>query len=183
MYYGDEIGMKTTPPERKEDVKDPIGITGWPKEKGRDGERTPMQWSTNPNAGFTTGTPWLPLPASAATINVATEERDSESLLNWYKAIIRLKKTVPAFENGANIMLDTENTKVLSWMRQAPGAPQVVAAVNFTGKEQTVNLAESGAGMRAKRVKTLLKTPGEAEPKALDQITLGPYGVYIGEVH
>ena len=44
MYYGEEIGMKTTPPTRKEDVKDPIGRTGWPKEKGRDGERTPMQW-------------------------------------------------------------------------------------------------------------------------------------------
>ncbi len=41
FYYGDEIGMKTTPPTRKEDVKDPVGITGWPKEKGRDGERTP----------------------------------------------------------------------------------------------------------------------------------------------
>ncbi len=48
-YYGAEIGMPTTPPTRKEDVKDPIGITGWPKEKGRDGERTPMQWT--PGAG------------------------------------------------------------------------------------------------------------------------------------
>ncbi len=65
MYYGDEIGMVTTPPTRKEDVKDPIGITGWPKEKGRDGERTPMQWSSEPNAGFTAGTPWLPVPPSA----------------------------------------------------------------------------------------------------------------------
>ena len=55
FYYGDEIGMKTTPPTRKEDVKDPIGITGWPKEKGRDGERTPMQWDASANAGFTTG--------------------------------------------------------------------------------------------------------------------------------
>jgi alpha-glucosidase len=43
FYYGDEIGMKTTPPTRKEDVKDPVGLTGWPKDKGRDGERTPMQ--------------------------------------------------------------------------------------------------------------------------------------------
>ena len=47
IYYGDEIGMVTTPPTRKEDVKDPIGITGWPKERGRDGERTPMQWNTS----------------------------------------------------------------------------------------------------------------------------------------
>src|SRR6201998_4516921 len=58
MYYGEEIGMKTTPPTRKEDVKDPIGRTGWPKERGRDGERTPMQWSDAANGGFSTPTPW-----------------------------------------------------------------------------------------------------------------------------
>ena len=54
MYYGQEIGMVTTPPKRKEDVKDPVGLVGWPKEKGRDGERTPMQWDTSKNAGFST---------------------------------------------------------------------------------------------------------------------------------
>src|SRR5437588_5999851 len=52
MYYGEEIGMTTTEPKRKEDVKDPIGKLGWPKEKGRDGERTPMQWDDTTNAGF-----------------------------------------------------------------------------------------------------------------------------------
>ena len=52
-------------PKRVEDVKDPIGVTGWPKEKGRDGERTPMQWSGEKNAGFTTGNnTWLPVTAS-----------------------------------------------------------------------------------------------------------------------
>ena len=55
MYYGEEIGMKNNEPTRKEDVKDPIGQLGWPTEKGRDGERTPMQWNDTPNAGFTTG--------------------------------------------------------------------------------------------------------------------------------
>ena len=182
MYYGDEIGMKTTPPRRKQDVKDPIGITGWPKEKGRDGERTPMQWDGSTNAGFTTGTPWLPVPPSAATVNARAEEQDPDSLLAWYKALIRLKKTVPAFVGGANIMLDTENAKVLSWLRQAPGAPQVVVSVNFTAEPQTVNLENAGAGLRAKPIKTLLKSPGGADPKTLDRITLGPFGVYIGVV-
>ncbi len=182
MYYGDEIGMKTTPPRRKEDVKDPIGITGWPKEKGRDGERTPMQWDGSANAGFTSGTPWLPVPRSAETVNVKAEERDPDSLFAWYKELIRLKKTVPAFENGANIMLDAENTKVLSWMRQAPGAPQVVVSVNFTAEPQTVNLAIGGVGIRPRKLKTLLKTPGAADPVALNRIELGPYGVYAGEV-
>jgi len=84
--------MKTTPPARKEDVKDPIGIAGWPKEKGRDGERTPMQWSAATQAGFTTGTPWLPVPPSAASINVKAEEGDPDSLLTWYTALIHLKE-------------------------------------------------------------------------------------------
>lgn len=182
MYYGDEIGMKTTPPTRQEDVKDPIGITGWPKEKGRDGERTPMQWDENLKAGFTTGTPWLPVPPSAKTINVRTEENDPNSLLAWYKTLIRLKKTVPAFEGGANIMLDPENTKVLSWMRQAPGAHQVLVCVNFMADTEIVDLTLDGPGMRARKLKTLLKTPGGPETVAINRIELGPYGVYIGEV-
>ncbi|MGO9228772.1 MAG: alpha-glucosidase [Bryobacteraceae bacterium] len=52
LYYGQELGMENNDPKRKEDVRDPIGITGWPKDKGRDGERTPMQWDAGPNAGF-----------------------------------------------------------------------------------------------------------------------------------
>jgi alpha-glucosidase len=182
FYYGDEIGMKTTPPTRKKDVKDPIGITGWPKEKGRDGERTPMQWTAEPNAGFTTGTPWLPVPPSAAIINVEAEKGDLNSLFNWYHSLIRLKKTVPAFEHGADVMLDQENTNVLSWMRQAPGAPQVVVSVNFTAQPQIVNLVSGGAGLKAGNLHTLLKSPGGTDPKSPDQIELGPFGVYIGEL-
>jgi alpha-glucosidase len=184
MYYGDEIGMKTTPPTRKRDVKDPIGVTGWPKEKGRDGERTPMQWDATANAGFTTATAaaWLPVPPSAATINVEAAKADPNSLLAWYKSLIQLKKTNPAFAHGSNLMLDTDNTKVLSWMRQEHGAAEVVVAVNFTAEPQTVNLATVGAGLKAARLKTLLKTPGGPEPKSLAAIDLGAYGVYIGEV-
>jgi glycosidase len=115
-------------------------------------------------------------------VNARAEEQDPDSLLAWYKALIRLKKTVPAFVGGANIMLDTENAKVLSWLRQAPGAPQVVVSVNFTAEPQTVNLENAGAGLRAKPMKTLLKSPGGADPKTLDRITLGPFGVYIGVV-
>src|SRR5579875_2660069 len=65
MYYGDAIGMVTTPPKSKADVKDPIGIRGWPKVKGRDGERTPMQWDAGQDAGFSTAArTWLPIPPS-----------------------------------------------------------------------------------------------------------------------
>jgi alpha-glucosidase len=181
FYYGDEIGMKTTPPRRKEDVKDPIGVTGWPKEKGRDGERTPMQWDASANAGFTTAAakPWLPVPPSAASINVAAEKGDPNSLLAWYQALIRLKKTNAAFAHGDNTMLDIANTKVLSWERQTGDTPAVVVSVNFTADPQTISLSVPGA---KGKIKTLLKTPGAADPSGTGEIELGPYGVHIGEV-
>jgi len=181
FYYGDEIGMKTTPPTRKEDVKDPVGVTGWPKDKGRDGERTPMQWDASANAGFTAGAvkPWLPVPPTSATVNVQAEEADANSLLAWYKALIHLKKTNPAFASGDNIMLDASNTKVLSWARKAPGAKPVVVSANFTAEPQTVSLSIPGF---SGKVKTLLKTPGATDPISLGQIQLGPFGVYIGEI-
>jgi alpha-glucosidase len=182
FYYGDEIGMKTTPPTRKEDVKDPVGVTGWPKEKGRDGERTPMQWDATANAGFSRATPWLPVPPTYTTVNVQAEKGDPNSLFSWYQSLIRLKKTNAAFAGGADQMLDTENNKVLSWTRQTPGASQVVVSVNFTAEPQTVNLATSGADHAPARLKTLLKTPGAVDPVSLDRIELGPFGVYIGEV-
>ena len=183
FYYGDELGMKTTPPTRKEDVRDPIGITGWPKEKGRDGERTPMQWNVSANAGFTTASakPWLPVPPSAADLNVEAEKSDPNSLLAWYRSLIHLKKTVPALATGNNTMLDVTNDKVLSWMRQAPGTPAVIVSLNFTAEPQTVALAVPGVAAESK-VKTLLKSPNSADPASLNQILLPPFGVYIGEV-
>jgi len=64
MYYGEEIGMENNDPKSKEDVQDPIGKLGWPLEKGRDGERTPMQWNDSANAGFSKAKPWLRVPPS-----------------------------------------------------------------------------------------------------------------------
>ena len=82
MYYGEEIGMRTTEPTRKEDVQDPIGKIGWPQEKGRDGERTPMQWDSSKNAGFSAAErPWLSVPSSAAECNVQAESQDPHSIL------------------------------------------------------------------------------------------------------
>ena len=181
FYYGDEIGMKTTPPTRKEDVKDPVGVTGWPLNKGRDGERTPMQWNASANGGFTAAgvTPWLPVPPSYTDVNVKAEQPNPDSMLAWYKALIRLRKSSQAFAEGDNVMLDTANNNVLSWMRQSPGAPTVVVATNFTAAPQTVSLAIPGA---SGKVKTLLKTPGAADPASLSAIELGPFGVYVGEV-
>lgn len=183
MYYGDEVGMVTTPPTRKEDVKDPIGIRGWPKEKGRDGERTPMQWDASVDAGFSTAAKtWLPIPPSYRTINVAAEEREPDSMLAWYEKIIALKRNDPALHDGQETMLNTSDQHVLSWLRKAPDGEAVVVACNFTEQPQTVSFNLKAQGVNRFHVKTLLKTPGAPDPLSLDMVQLGPFGVYIGRV-
>jgi alpha-glucosidase len=184
MYYGDEIGMVTTPPTRKEDVKDPIGITGWPKEKGRDGERTPMQWNDGPDAGFSPRgvKTWLPIPPSYANINVAAEEHEPDSMLHWYQQLIALKKSDPALHDGAETMLNTADEHVLSWLRKSDNGEAVVVACNFTDQPQSVSFDLSAQGVHGTHLKTLLKTPGAADPASLHSIQLGPFGVYVGRV-
>src|SRR5258707_3239782 len=116
MYYGEEIGMKTTPPTRKEDVKDPIGRTGWPKEKGRDGERTPMQWDESENAGFSKAAPWLPVPPAARTHNVADESKDPKSVLAFYRNMLKLPHTNKALLDDSYIPINDNDQNVLTYL-------------------------------------------------------------------
>ena len=73
--------------------------------KGRDNARTPMQWDDTPNAGFTTGTPWFTVNPDYKEINVAEQEKDPESILNFYKKLIRLRKEYPIIVYGSYKML------------------------------------------------------------------------------
>src|SRR4029077_9753291 len=142
MYYGEEIAMKTTPLTRKEDVKDPIGRTGWPDEKGRDGERTPMQWDSTENAGFSKGTPWLPVPPTYKTHNVADESKDPNSVLEFYKKVLKLRHTNRALLDGSYTALNGNDPNVLSYLR-AYKDQMVLVALNMSGAEQKVNFEMS----------------------------------------
>jgi len=186
MYYGEELGMTTATPVRKEDVKDPIGITGWPKEKGRDGERTPMQWdSTNAQAGFSTNaTPWLAVPGNYKSLNVQAELADPDSLLNWYKRLIHLRRELPALHDGGEMMLDRTNANVLSYVRTRPvGAAAVVVALNMSAQPQAISLDVAGAGVKGTQAHTVLSDdPSAGTTVMLDHITLPPFGAWVGTV-
>ncbi len=173
MYEGEELGMDTATPTRREDVKDPIGITGWPKEKGRDGERTPMQWTAGAQAGFSTDPQtWLPIPADFKTINVATESKDAQSQLTWYERLIALRRATPALHDGSITMLDTANSDVLCYLRG--DAKPVVVAINFTSQPKTITLNLPG-----KQLKPLLT---DADVTAATTLTLPPYASYVAAV-
>jgi alpha-glucosidase len=177
MYYGEEIGMKTTPPTRQEDVKDPIGRTGWPKEKGRDGERTPMQWDSSENAGFSKGTPWLPVPPTYKTHNVAEESKDSDSVLVFYKSVLKLRHTNPALMDGNYVAINESDANVLSYLRIYKDHG-VVVALNMSDKPQKVSLELKHSGFAA--AQSLLAT-GKSQANG-SEVSLEPFGVFIGEL-
>jgi alpha-glucosidase len=177
MYYGEEIGMKTTPPTRKEEVKDPIGYTGWPEEKGRDGERTPMQWDRSDNAGFSKGTPWLPVPPTYKTHNVADESNDPDSVLEFYKKVLKLRHANRALLDGNYTAVNESDANVLSYLRVYKDQG-VAVALNMSDTPQKVNLELKHNGFSS--AKSLLAT-GKSAAKG-DEVSLDPYGVFIGEL-
>jgi alpha-glucosidase len=197
MYYGEEIGMVTTPPARVEDVKDPIGKIGWPKEKGRDGERTPMQWDSGKNAGFSTAAKtWLPVPPSARERNVEVQKKDPNSIYNFYKRLIALRHTNAALNFGSYMTVNPNDPNVLSFLRKNPNGPSVLVALNMSSLEQKVNYDLGPQGIRGLTVTPLLVAPkldsklhslhgGQSysfKPLHLSNVVLPPFGVFIGQV-
>ncbi len=99
MYYGDEIGMEdvNVPPD---ETRDPVAKAFPGIRLGRDPERTPMQWSAEPNAGFSTGQPWLPIAEDYEQTNVEKQKQDAGSLLAFYRQLLELRRKEPALHLG-----------------------------------------------------------------------------------
>ena len=112
IYQGQEIGMTNWYPASTslyEDVQTRNQHPDWPEGKrlqlfhraSRDSARTPMQWSAEENAGFTSGTPWFHVNENYREINVAAALADPDSILNFYKKAIALRKSLPVVQNGS----------------------------------------------------------------------------------
>ena len=181
MYYGEELGMENNDPTRKEDVKDPLGVTGWPQNKGRDGERTPMQWNDSPNAGFSQSTPWLPVPASFKTHNVASELKDPDSVLRFYKQLLAFRHSEPALLDGDYIALNLDNPNVLSYLRRCKN-DVVLVVLNMSGAAQQVSFNLAGQGFESAKATTMLTTSAAAPSGSLNHIALDPFAVYIARI-
>jgi alpha-glucosidase len=185
LYQGQEIGQTTATPTRIDEVRDPIGITGWPKEKGRDGERTPMQWDTsNAQAGFSTNPrTWLPVTANYRTVNVQSEAADPGSLLNWYRRLIALRRSNAGLRGGRTVMLDRSNPYVLSYARVAAGGAGILVSLNLSAQPQTVALDLTPAGIRGTHLRTLLADPHVIAATRVGQpLALPPFAAWVAEL-
>ena len=138
VYYGEEIGMEDVPIDEAQ-AQDPARHGAI----GRDPERTPMQWSDAPGAGFTTGTPWLPL--GDLRLNVAAQSDDPGSLLGLYRRLIWLRKRSPALRGGSYASLPDTPPGVYGFVRIATDQ-RALTLVNFDDAPANVRLPGAFAG-------------------------------------
>ena len=144
IYQGQEIGMLGGQFTRPTDFRDveslnylrahtgddvPAGLAAISRDNGR----TPMQWDSSPNAGFTSGTPWIDVPASASYINVETQMEDSSSIYAYYRALIEARHRVPALTAGSFERIDAGDPALFVYQRSCEGSA-VLVAVNLSGR-------------------------------------------------
>jgi alpha-glucosidase len=151
-------------PIPEDSIHDPLARNVHPK-LGRDPERTPMQWEPGPGAGFTTGTPWLPIAADADARNVLRQRDDPSSLLSLYRDLIALRRRTPALHRGSYRALESP-PGVLAYERVAPGSRAVVA-LNFGTEPRTLR---RGEGV----VQGGLRTSANVPLPDAEELDLGP---------
>lgn len=136
LYYGDEIGMRQVRMGRKQ-ILDPVGKAFWPFTPGRDGCRTPMQWDSSAQAGFSEGVPWLPVHADYAGRNVAVQSKDPGSIFALTRNLIRLRKENLALRRGSQEFIQSGSKHVLAYLRSV-SSQKVLVLLNFSNRTQPV---------------------------------------------
>ena len=116
--------------------------------ESRDNGRTPFQWNALPHAGFTTGTPWIKVNPNYNTINAALQEREPNSCLNYFRTMVKLRKTHPALVYGKYTLLDKKNANVYVYTREHEGKTLLIV-LNFSAKN-----AKSVLGIQYGQCKT-----------------------------
>lgn len=185
IYQGQEIGMTNTIFKSLSEFQD-ISAKGraqkmiesgldeeWVLEiiskTSRENSRTPMQWDKNNHAGFTCGTPWMKVNDNFRQINVESQIDDKNSILNFYKKMIRLKKGNEALTHGSFRMILEEDEDIFAYLREGKTEKYLVLA-NLTSNERVLNLTEFNL-----KIENRLIYNYEIEEKKLESYRIRPY--------
>ena len=156
-YAGDEIGMSNIKFDNIEDYRDIETINIYQKIKNeggdleyfmqgqkltaRDNGRTPMQWDDNKHAGFTSGQPWLKTNSDYKKINVAVQDKDPNSILNYFRKAVQLRKELPELVYGSYQLLDEDNEKIYAYTRSFEGN-RLLVVLNFSATQSIYNVPD-----------------------------------------
>jgi alpha-glucosidase len=199
LYNGEEIGMANLELTSVSQLRDTTAINqyrvlteklGMPAPEAlqavtattRDRCRSPLQWSGDPNSGFSPPDvpPWLPVnPNHATGVNVAAQAGDPGSLLNFYRRMLRLRRATPALVAGDYHALHAQSEAYLAFLRHDTGTGQsCLVVLNFSHQQQAVIF-----DLGDKRPRLLFSSQArEGEPPALDWLTLAPFEIFIAEL-
>jgi oligo-1,6-glucosidase len=188
VYQGEELGMTNAPFRTIEDFRDiealgqyaqAVTLEGRSIEdvltvlraRGRDNARTPMQWDSSPHAGFTTGTPWLPVNPNYTKINAAAAVADPDSVFHHYRKLIELRHAEPAVVEGDFTMLLPNDERLYAFTRRLDRTELLVIG-NFSAETVRAEIDDAAAWAAAELVLTNTATPAH-------DLTLGPWEVVV----
>lgn len=162
VYQGEEIGMTNVPFHSIEQYRDietlnmyaehiaaglsPAEFIAGANANGRDNARTPMQWSSAPHGGFTTGVPWIEANPNHDRINVAAQQGDAQSILAHYRHLIALRKRLPVMQMGRYEPCLSDHPAVMAYTRRLEGQ-RILVLANFTATPQAVTLPAELTGI------------------------------------
>lgn len=186
-YYGDEIGMNNIKFDKVEDYNDVELLTNYAQVKAKGGDlkrflegmkissrdngRTPMQWDSTTDAGFSLATPWLKINPNYTTVNVAAAEANNNSALHYFRKLTKLRKANEVLQYGAFTLVDADNPDVFAYTRTLNNKTFLIL-LNFKNKTATVK-----TGMDFSKGKTVLSNYGSANGSE----TLQPYEASVIE--
>lgn len=158
VYYGDELGMTNNGFTKIEEYKDIAAINGYKnaQSKGedleaylekmnllsRDNGRTPMQWDASENSGFSKETPWLPVNKNHKTVNVATQEEDTNSVLHHFRKMVALRKHHLTLVYGTYTLLQKEHKTVYAYTRTLDDEKMLIL-LNFSEEKSSFKFSSS----------------------------------------
>lgn len=187
-YFGDELGMSNIKFNKIEDYRDIESINMYQQIKNKNGDlkefieaqkigardngRTPFQWDSSANAGFSTGKPWLQINPNYKTVNVAAEEKEANSPLNYFRAIVKLRKDNPVLVYGKYELLDKENPRVYAYTRTLRDQ-KLLVLLNFSKDTVTWISHEFNAAKKIVLISNYAATNG---------FVLQPYGAIVYKV-
>ena len=180
MYYGEEIGMETTTPSVRKTCRTRrthwLAQRNWPR---RGAHSHAVETATN--AGFTRGKPWLPVPPSYQSTNVASEVNDPSSILNFYKRVLALRHNNEALREGKYVALNPDDANVLSYLRQYKNSA-VLVALNMSATPQKVAFDLTPQGFASATLRPLASSNAPTNAGSAAAVELQPFGVYVAEV-
>lgn len=162
IYQGQELGMTNVSFRSMDHYKDIETLNafrslreehGWSEEqvlaavaaRGRDNARTPMQWDASPNAGFTSGSPWISMNPNFPDVNAQAAQADESSVWHYYRDTIALRRSLAVVRDGTFTLLDEDHPSVFSYVRD-DGETRLLVVGSFSGRWEAYRIPEDFVG-------------------------------------